>query len=74
MAKQVLELNHAQQAVLNVISCLQSEQDLADLKRTLIKFMNDRLQRKMDKLWESDEISNEKLQEMQSEHLRTAYK
>lgn len=74
MAKQVLELNQAQQAVLNVISCLQSEQDLADLKRTLIKFMHDRLQRKMDKLWESDEISNEKLQEMQSEHLRTAYK
>lgn len=74
MAKQVLELNQAQQAVLNVISCLQSEQDLADLKRTLIKFMNDRLQLKMDKLWESDEISNEKLQEMQSEHLRTAYK
>ena len=74
MAKQVLELNQAQQAVLNVISCLQSEQDQADLKRTLIKFMNDRLQRKMDKLWESDEISNEKLQEMQSEHLRTAYK
>ena len=74
MAKQVLELNQAQQAILNVISCLQSEQDLADLKRTLIKFMNDRLQRKMDKLWESDEISNEKLQEMQSEHLRTAYK
>ncbi len=50
MAKQVLELNQAQQAVLNVISCLQSEQDLADLKRTLIKFMNDRLQREMDKL------------------------
>ena len=74
MAKQVLELNQAQQAVLNVISCLQSEQDLADLKRTLIKFMNDRLQRKMDKLWESREMSNEKLQEMQSEHLRTAYK
>ena len=74
MAKQVLELNQAQQAVLNVISCLQSEQDLADLKRTLIKFMNDRLQRKMDKLWESGELSNEKLQEMQSEHLRTVYK
>ena len=74
MAKQVLELNQAQQAVLNVISCLQSEQDLADLKRTLIKFMNERLQREMDKLWESGEMSNEKLQEMQSEHLRTAYK
>ena len=74
MAKQVLELNQAQQAVLNVISCLQSEQDLADLKRTLVKFMNERKQREMDKLWESGEMSNEKLQEMQSEHLRTAYK
>lgn len=74
MATQVLKFNQAQQAVLNVISCLQSEQDLADLKRTLVKFMNDRLQREMDKLWESGEMSNEKLQEMQSEHLRTAYK
>ena len=74
MATQVLQFNQAQQAVLNVISWLQSEQDLADLKRTLVKFMNDRLQREMDKLWESGEMSNEKLQEMQSEHLRTAYK
>ena len=74
MATQVLKFNQAQQAVLNVISCLQSEQDLADLKRTLVKFMNDRLQREIDKLWESGEMSNEKLQEMQSEHLRTAYK
>ena len=74
MAKQVLELNQAQQAVLNVISCLQSEQDLADLKRTLVKFMNERKQREMDKLWESGEMSNEKLQKMQSEHLRTTYK
>lgn len=74
MATQVLQFNQAQQTVLNVISCLQSEQDLADLKRTLVKFMNDRLQREMDKLWESGEMSNEKLQEMQSEHLRTAYK
>ena len=40
---------------------------------TLVKFMNERLQREMDKLWESGELSNEKLQEMQSEQLRTAY-
>ena len=74
MATHVLLFNQAEQGVLNVISCLQSEQDLADLKRTLVKFMNDRLQREIDKLWESGELSNEKLQEMQSEHLRTVYK
>ena len=41
---------------------------------TQIKFMNERLQQELDNLWESGELSNEKLQEMQSEHLRTTYK
>ena len=71
---QTLRFNPAQQAVLNVISCLKSEQDLIDLKHTLVKFMNERLQREMDKLWESGAWSNDKLQAMQSEHLRTSYK
>ena len=44
------------------------------MAKQLIKFMNERLQREMDKLWEAGEMSNEKLQKMQSEHLRTAYK
>ncbi|MBD9058189.1 MAG: hypothetical protein EGR34_08685 [Prevotella sp.] len=44
------------------------------MAKQLVKFMNERMQREMDKLWESVEMSNEKLQEMQSEHLRTAYK
>ena len=59
MLAQPLQFNAAQRAVLNVISCLQSEQDLADLKRTLVKFMNERLQREMDKLWDSGEWSEE---------------
>ena len=44
------------------------------MAKQLVKFMNERLQREMDKLWESGELSNENLQKMQSEHLRTAYK
>lgn len=73
MRTQALTFNPAQQEVLNVISCLQTEQDLADLKKVLVKFMNERLQREMDKLWDSGTWSNEKLAEMKSEHLRTAY-
>lgn len=73
MMTQTSRFNAAQQAVLNVISCLRSDQDLTDLKYTLVRFMNERLQREMDKLWDTGEWSNEKLQAMQSEHLRTAY-
>lgn len=74
MPTQVLNFNPAQRAVLNVISCLQSEQDLSDLKRALIKFMNERMQREMDKLWESKTWNADMLENMKSEHLRTAYK
>ena len=41
---------------------------------TQIKFMNERLQHEMDKLWKSGDLSDEKMQKLQSEHLRTAYK
>ena len=44
------------------------------MAKQLVKFLNERLQQEMDKLWESGEMSNEKLQEVQSEYLRTAYK
>ena len=73
MAIQVLNFNPARRAVLNVISCLQSEQDLEDLRRTLVKFMNERMQREMDKLWDSGTWSKEELAKMKSEHLRTQY-
>ena len=74
MSVQILNFNNAQRAVLNVVSCLQSEQDLEDLKRTLMKFMNERMQREMDKLWDSGLCSEEKLEAMKTEHLRTSYK
>ena len=74
MSVQILNFNNAQRAVLNVVSCLQSEQDLEDLNRTLMKFMNERMQREMDKLWDSGSWSEEKLEAMKTEHLRTSYK
>ena len=73
MSVQILNFNNAQRAVLNVVSCLQSEQDLEDLKRILMKFMNERMQREMDKLWDSGLCSEEKLEAMKTEHLRTSY-
>ena len=73
MSVQILNFNNAQRAVLNVVSCLQSEQDLEDLKRTLMKFMNERMQSELDKLWNSGSWSEEKLETMKTEHLRTSY-
>ncbi len=35
--------------------------------------MNERMQREMDKLWDSGSCSEEKLEAMKTEHLRTSY-
>lgn len=74
MPIQTSHFSPAQQAVLNVISCLQTDEDLADLKRLLVKFVNERLQVEMDKLWDSGSWSEKKLHDIASEHLRTTYK
>ena len=47
---QTMTFNQAQREVLDVISCLQTDQEIAELKATLVKFMNDRLQVELDKL------------------------
>lgn len=61
MPIQTSHFSLAQQTVLNVISCLRTDEDLADLKRLLVKFVNERLQLEMDKLWDSGAWSEEKL-------------
>jgi hypothetical protein len=43
------------------------------LRKVLIDFVNNRLQQELDKLWDSGEWSEEKLQQMSKENLRTHY-
>ena len=70
---QTLTFNQAQREVLDVISCLQTDQEIAELKATLVKFMNDRLQVELDKLWDEGVLSDEKLATYRNEHFRTNY-
>ncbi|HCJ46022.1 MAG TPA: hypothetical protein DHV83_00415 [Prevotella sp.] len=73
MPQQVIKFNQAQRDVLNVVSLLKSDEDVKALRKVLIDFVNNRLQQELDKLWDSDEWSEEKLQQMSKENLRTHY-
>lgn len=73
MPQQVIKFNQAQHDVLNVVSLLKSDEDVKALRKVLIDFVNNRLQQELDKLWDSDEWSEEKLQQMSKENLRTHY-
>lgn len=64
----------AQYEVLNTISCLTSEEDVRSLKDILVQFLNTRLQKELNRLWDNNILSQETIDSMANEHLRTPYK
>lgn len=66
--------NPAQREVLDVMSCMQTDEDLQALKAVLVQFLNDRLQRELDRLWENGTIDEAKMNEWRNTHYRTPYK
>lgn len=74
MQRQAIRFNQAQRDVLNVVSVLQTDEDVKALRKVLIKFMNERLQDEMDKLWDDGTWSEARLNQMKGEHMRTSYK
>ena len=53
---QTMVLNQAQREVLNVMSCLGKDDDLSELKKLLVSFLNERLQRELDILWDNGSL------------------
>ena len=70
---QTMVLNQAQREVLNVMSCLGKDDDLSALKKLLVSFLNERLQRELDILWEDGSLDEKQLETLRHEHLRTPY-
>lgn len=71
---QSVVFNQAQQELINVMSCLHTDEDVAELKKVLVRFLNERLQHEIDHLWDQGVLSQEKMDEYKTEHLRTPYK
>ena len=63
----------AQCEVVNLLSCLGDEADLAALKSVLVKFLNARLQGELDRLYDDGTLSDSRMEELAATHLRTPY-
>jgi len=71
---QQARINPAQYELLNVLSCIHKEEDIAELKSVIVQFLNTRLQKEIDSLWESGALNKEKVAAWDNEHMRTPYK
>ena len=64
----------AQYEVVNLMSCLGDDADIAALKSVLVKFLDARLQKELDRLYDDGTLSDSRMEELASAHLRTPYK
>ena len=51
------KLNHAQYEVLNALSCINQEEDVKELKSLIVQFLNSRLQKELNRLWENGTLN-----------------
>lgn len=72
--QQQLKITPAQYELLNVLSCINKEEDVAELKTVIVQFLNTRLQREIDRLWDNGTLNEEKVTAWGNEHMRTPYK
>ena len=68
------EINPAQMLILKSFASVSSEEELSALMKTLKKFYAQRLEKELDRLWTNGELDQNKLDELQTEHLRTPYR
>jgi hypothetical protein len=72
--QQQLRFNPAQYELINVLSCLEKEEDIAELKTVIVHFLNSRLQKEIDRLWDDGTLTEQKVAKWADEHMRTPYK
>ena len=72
--EQQLRLSPAQYEVLNMLSCINREEDVLALKRVIVQFLNSRLQGEIEKLWDDGTLTESKVSSWTDMHMRTPYK
>ncbi|CAN5707628.1 hypothetical protein BH10BAC3_BH10BAC3_41120 [soil metagenome] len=63
-------LNAAQLEILKMFRNNQNEEELKELKKVLLNFLANQLQRQVDKVWEEKGYTNETVEQWKNEHFR----
>ena len=66
--------NPVQQHVLKLFAFDGSEEKLLEVKEVLTKYFSQKLDKRLNELWDSGVLNQEKLDELRTKHLRTDLK
>ena len=71
---QLHNITPAQYELINMLSCVNSQEDVMELKSLIVQFLNDRMQREIDSLWDTGKINDDVIEQWGDEHMRTPYR
>ena len=71
--EQMARITPAQYEVLNMLSCLNKEEDVIALRTVIVQFLNTRLQNEIEHLWDNGTLIEKKVAAWSHEHMRTPY-
>ncbi len=72
--EQTLKINPAQYELLNMLSCIDRDEDVSELKNLIVKFLNTRLQNEIEHLWDNGTLTEQKVEVWPHTHMRTPYR
>lgn len=72
--EQLKNINTAQYEIINLLSCINKDEDVTELKSVIVQFLNSRLQKEIDHLWDDGTLTDARVKAWQNEHMRTPYK
>lgn len=65
--------NAAQLQILNLMSYVESDETLDEIKDMLSNYFAQKAEKEIDKLWDSGKINGTIIEEWKNEHMRTPY-
>lgn len=71
--KQEATLNDAQMSILRLLGSIKTVEEANELRQVICDYYARRVDEEVDKLWESGQWDDEKIEETLKEHLRTPY-
>lgn len=72
--EQLESITTAQYEIINLLSCINKDEDVKELKSVIVQFLNSRLQKEIDHLWDDGTLTEDRVAAWQHEHMRTPYK
>ncbi|MBO4530521.1 MAG: dephospho-CoA kinase [Paludibacteraceae bacterium] len=71
---QTSTLNKAQLEILDMMSFVKTQETLSELKQVISNYFASELEKEMNHLWETKEMTEEKVESFKTLHERTPYK